>query len=247
MLPDTTFWPIKGKGELNNKCTRQEMCGSAVLDRFVSGCDEKTAERFAHEWKTAGRSAREFREVVLTPAAAAMTQRFAQQAVYLPELLLFSRAARAAIRVIKDANDGNECSSAGKIVIGSLSWDSQPSLCRDVVSGLLQAGGWDVIDLGANVLPTRFADACAAARASVLIVAALSISAGRTSLPATWREVAALAEELEARGIRRQIRILVVGLPPDGLPHARQAADAVCDDLAEVMPAVERLAASNCA
>lgn len=217
------------------------MSDIAIIERLILAADESAAEKLGREWLAAGRSAREFQEAILSPAVATIRQRFAQQVIYLPELLVFLRSARASRSVVRDAADIREWSPGDKIVVGSLAWHDH-GLCRDVIVGLLEVSGWNVVDLGANVSPVRFAEVCDETRASVLIVAELALATGRMSPRSACREIAALAQDLAARGIRQRTKILFVGLASDEVAFGPHGVDAVCDDLAEVPPMVRRLA-----
>jgi 5-methyltetrahydrofolate--homocysteine methyltransferase len=177
---------------------------------------------------------------VLSPAIEALREQFAQQAFFLPELLVSLRAAKAAMSVL-DAAGGIDRRTHGRVVVGSLAWNSH-GFSRDVIVGLLQVCGWDVVDLGENVPPAKLADACAEANASVVVIAELFFAPGRLSSRGRSEEVETVVKELDARGIRQQTRILLVGLASDGLLQGPHEVDAICDDLAEVPASVRELA-----
>ena len=119
----------------------------------------------------------------------------------------------------------------GRVVVGSLAWNDHV-LCRDVVVSLLKVSGWDVVDLGGNASPARFADACAETSALVLVIAELPIASARMVSKVPRQEVAALVEEMEVRGIRQRTRILLVGFAADSYSQGLHEVDMICDDLA---------------
>jgi len=214
------------------------MCSNAIKEAILSG-DVKAVEEHTRQWLNSGRSAQEFQENVLSPAVDAIRERFAQQTFYLPELLVALRAAQAALSVV-DAAGGMEQLTCGKVVVGSLAWNGH-GMCRDTIANLLGVCGWEVVDLGENVSPAKLADACAETRASVLVIAELPIASGRMSSRVPGQEVAALVEEMEARGIRQRTRILFVGTATDSLSQGLHEVDAICGDLMEVPSSVQGL------
>jgi methanogenic corrinoid protein MtbC1 len=221
------------------------MCNSATLVQSILTGDAKASETLARQWPAAGRSTREFYDTVLAPAIAALRERFARRDFYLPELLIALRAARKAIDVVHGAAGGETQSLRDTVVLGSLAWDGH-GLCRSVVRSLLQVSGWRVSDVGANVPPARFADACTETHASVLVVADMAIASGPVPPMASSREISSLVEELDARGIRKQTKVLLVSLAPDSSLKGPHRVDMICDDLTEVPPSVRRLAAGDC-
>ncbi|MEN6367803.1 MAG: B12-binding domain-containing protein [Thermoguttaceae bacterium] len=215
------------------------MCDNTDIKEAILSGNAKAAEELTQRWLSSGRSARELRDTALSPAIEAIREQYARQAFYLPELLVSLRAAKAALSAV-DAAGGREQLTCGKVVVGSLAWNGH-GMCRDTIANLLEVCGWDVVDLGGDVSPAQFADVCANARASVLVVVELPIASGRMSSRVPCQEVAALVEEMEARGIRQRTRILFVGLAADSLPQGLHEVDAICGDLMEVPSSVQGL------
>jgi methanogenic corrinoid protein MtbC1 len=215
------------------------MCSNTAIKEAILSGDAKAAAELTQQWLDSGHSVQECQEKVLSPAVEAIREQFTQQAFYLPELLVSLRAAKAALNAI-DAAGGRDQLTCGKVVVGSLAWNGH-GMCRDTIVSLLEICGWDVVDLGGNVLPTQFVVACIETLASVLVIAELPIASGRMASKTPSREVKALLEEMEARGVRQRIKILLVGLAPDGLLQEPHDVDAVCDGLTEVPRAVQRL------
>lgn len=211
------------------------MCSNTGIEEAILSGDVKAAEDLTRQWLSSGRSAQEFQENVLPKAVDVIRGQFAQQAFYLPELLVALCAAQAALRVVHAT--GGRTRGCGKVVVGSLAWNGH-GMCRDVVVSLLKVSGWDVVDLGGNVSPAQFVDACVETRASALVIAELPVASGRMASRVPYQEVATLLEEMEARGVRQRTRILLVGHNPLQEPHD---VDAVCDDLMEVPRSVQRL------
>ena len=174
-----------------------------------------------------------------------LRERFVRQEFFLPELLISLRAARRAMDVVDRALGDKDQPLRQRVVVGALACDRH-GLCRSMVVSLLEVSGWQVTDLGANVCPARLAEACVDTGASVLVVADLPIASGQVSSTAPFREMTALARELEVRGIRQKTRILLVSLAPEDVLKGPHRVDMICDDPADVPPSVQRLAEGVC-
>jgi len=95
----------------------------------------------------------------------------------------------------------------GKIVIGTVKGDIH-DIGKDIVVNMLKAAGFEVIDLGVDVPPSRFVDALKQSGATVLGLSGL-LTLAFDSMKATIREVT-------AAGMREKVRIMVGGGPVDG-------------------------------
>ncbi len=96
----------------------------------------------------------------------------------------------------------NESKSLSKIVIGSLKGNTQ-GLGKDIVATTLRAAGFQVVDLGVDVSPERFADAVVREKAKII---GISISVDET-VP-FLRDV---VNNLKQRKLRDKVRIVIGG------------------------------------
>jgi methanogenic corrinoid protein MtbC1 len=178
-------------------------------------------------------------DTAVVPAMESVVAQFARREVYMPELLVSLRAACAAIRVAKE-NCGDGYTPKGIVAVGAVSPNSQ-RFCRQVIADLLEAFGYQVIDVGANSPASKFAVWCAAAGASLLVLAELPLPPERPISQAAIAEITKIAREMQVRGIRERTRILWVGLGAEHAPDGAQRPDAACDDLAEIPQMVRQL------
>jgi len=95
----------------------------------------------------------------------------------------------------------------GKIVIGTVKGDIH-DIGKDIVVNMLKAAGFEVIDLGVDVPPSRFVDALKESGATVLGLSGL-LTLAFDSMKETIREVT-------AADMRDKVRIMVGGGPVDG-------------------------------
>ncbi len=92
--------------------------------------------------------------------------------------------------------------SKGAVVLGNIE-DDFHSLGRRIVAVFLTAAGWEVHDLGNDVLPEQFLDKAAAVGARVVGVSAM--------MQSTALNVRKLRDLIDARGLRGQVKLAVGG------------------------------------
>jgi len=126
--------------------------GVKDLRRAIVGGNVQDAENQAESLVQEGMTGREVFDSVVRPAMEGVVAQFGRREVYMPELLISLRAAGVALRRAKETWGKNQASS-GRVVVGSISPDCQ-RFCRQVIVHLLEAVGYEGIDLGASV-PTR--------------------------------------------------------------------------------------------
>jgi len=93
---------------------------------------------------------------------------------YLPELIMAGDAAKAAIAVLMPHISAADQDAArrGKVVIGSTAGDMH-DIGKNIVSALLSAQGFEVIDLGTDVPSKKFVDAAQKNGADIIAVSTL--------------------------------------------------------------------------
>jgi len=93
---------------------------------------------------------------------------------FLPELISSAEAMKAAMAVLKPELDRKniEARGGGKVVIGTVEGDIH-DIGKNLVASMLQAGGFEVYDLGADVKLERFIEKAEAVGAGIICLSAL--------------------------------------------------------------------------
>ena len=149
--------------------------------------------------------------------------RYQSGELFLSHLFLAAETMKAALEVLQPLlSAGGGEGSRGKVVIGSIEGDIH-DFGKVIVSSLLSAAGFTVIDLGVDVPAERFVDEAERAGADVIGISALL----STTQPSCRRVV----DELERRGIRERYRVIMggTGVSPE-IATARYGADAAVND-----------------
>ena len=177
-----------------------------VLDRLkdtVLEFDKEAAETAARQALEQGIDPVQCAEVV-AEALRIIGDRFAKGEVFIPELFVASRTANAALTwIIAQLKAQNKSLvSLGKVVIGTVFGDIH-SIGKDIVSTLLFAEGFEVIDLGVNVRSEDFLKAVNQHQPSILALSAL--------LTTTAMEQRHVIEGLRKAGLRDNVKVLIGG------------------------------------
>jgi methanogenic corrinoid protein MtbC1 len=152
---------------------------------------------------------------------------FEEGEFFLPELVQAAEAMKAAMAVVTPAlrARGGGHDAKGRVGIGTVRGDVH-DIGKTLVATLLQAHGFEVHDLGADVPVGVFVDRAREVKADVVAASALLT----TTMPAQRELVAAVA----AAGLASSVKVLVGGSPTTaawardiGAAHAENAMRAV--------------------
>jgi trimethylamine corrinoid protein len=140
---------------------------------------------------------------------------------------------KAALSVLEAemAKSGATRDVLGKVVIGTVEGDIH-DIGKNLVASMLQAGGFEVFDLGADVKLEKFIETAEAVGAGMICLSALL-----TTTMAGQRRFIAL---LRDKGLRDKYRVLVGGAPAS----AKWAEEIGADGYAENAVAAVKLAKS---
>jgi corrinoid protein of di/trimethylamine methyltransferase len=125
---------------------------------------------------------------------------------FLPELITSAEAMKTAMAVLDPELKRRNIVSrmGGRVVIGTVEGDIH-DIGKNLVASMLQAGGFEVYDLGADVALDRFID-----KAEEVGAAMICLSALLTTTMMNQRRLIAL---LRDKGLRDKYKVLVGGAP----------------------------------
>jgi len=131
-------------------------------------------------------------------------RRFEAGEFFVPEMLVSARAMKAGLAVIRPSLGQEGVKARGKAVIGTVHGDLH-DIGKNLVGIMLEGAGFEVIDLGSDVPPERFAQVVREQQADILGLSAL--------LTTTMEQMRQVIEAVEDIGVRADVRILVGGAP----------------------------------
>jgi 5-methyltetrahydrofolate--homocysteine methyltransferase len=99
-------------------------------------------------------------------------ERFRRNMVYVPEVLISARAMKAGMEVLAPRLSAEGVQPIGKVVLGTVKGDLH-DIGKNLVSMMLQGGGYQIIDLGTDVSAERFVSAAKEHGATLIGMSAL--------------------------------------------------------------------------
>jgi corrinoid protein of di/trimethylamine methyltransferase len=140
----------------------------------------------------------------MVPAMDEVGRRYEQEEYFVPELLLSARAMKGALKILRPLLAARGAEPTGRVAIGTVQGDLH-DIGKNLVASLLEGGGFEVIDLGADVSPEKFIAAIREQGATVVCLSALLT----VTMPSMKKTIAALEEA----GVRDKVKVLVGGAP----------------------------------
>jgi 5-methyltetrahydrofolate--homocysteine methyltransferase len=91
----------------------------------------------------------------LIPAMSVVGDKFSRKVIYVPQMLMAAKAMSSAMKHLKPFFQSGETRRKGKFIIGTVSGDLH-DIGKNLVSMMIEGGGWEVIDLGVDVSTDKF-------------------------------------------------------------------------------------------
>jgi 5-methyltetrahydrofolate--homocysteine methyltransferase len=176
---------------------------SKLYDAILTG-DAKTAVAVTKEALAENADPMDMVTKYMVPAMDEVGRRFECEEYFVPELLLAARAMKGALELIRPLLAAQGAEPAGRVIIGTVKGDLH-DIGKNLVASMLEGGGFEVVDLGADVSPEKFVDAVKERNANIVCLSAL--------LTVTMPAMKTTIEALNSAGVRDRIKVLVGGAP----------------------------------
>jgi 5-methyltetrahydrofolate--homocysteine methyltransferase len=172
--------------------------------RAVVAGDRAAVGRDVTEALEGGLGPEELLNSGLIAAMAEVGARFERQEFYVPEMLVAARALQSGLAILKPKLIEAGIETVGRVVLGTVKGDLH-DIGKSLVGMMLEGAGFEIIDLGTDVPPARFAEAVRAHHAQLVGLSAL--------LTTTMQNMRSTIEALEDLGVRKEVRVMVGGAP----------------------------------
>lgn len=140
----------------------------------------------------------------MIPAMDEVGRRFECEDYFVPELLLSARAMKGSLALLRPLLAARGTEPVGRVVIGTVKGDLH-DIGKNLVASMLEGGGFEVIDLGADVSPQKFIEAVQSSGANLVCLSAL--------LTVTMGSMKSTIDALKEAGMRDRVKVLVGGAP----------------------------------
>jgi len=124
--------------------------------------------------------------------------------LYLPDVLWAAQAMKAGVEMIRPFFKKSEVDTLANVVIGTVEGDIH-EIGKNLVAMMVEANGFDVVDLGVDVPPEKFVETVKSNRAKICMMSALLT----TTMPAMRKTI----ESLKEAGLGGKVKTMVGGAP----------------------------------
>lgn len=131
-------------------------------------------------------------------------EKFKNNQVFVPEVLIAARAMNMGVEVLKPYLAKAGVESKGTAIIGSVKGDLH-DIGKNLVKLMFEGKGIEVVDLGTDVEADAFIDAAIQHNAKIICCSAL--------LTTTMGEMKNIVDAAVRKGVRDQVKIMVGGAP----------------------------------
>ncbi len=176
-----------------------------MAEAIIEG-DQAKAVRLAQEGISLGLNPSEIIEKGYVPGLQRVGELWEKGEYFLPELITSAECMKAAMAVLEPElkRSASVAPARGKVVIGTVEGDIH-DIGKNIVASMLQASGYEVYDLGADVRLEKFLTKAEEVKADIIGLSAL--------LTTTMSGQKRLVEMLCSRNIRGKYKVIVGGAP----------------------------------
>ncbi|MDB4349850.1 corrinoid protein [Omnitrophica bacterium] len=140
----------------------------------------------------------------LIAGMAVIGERFKNNEIFIPEVLISADAMHAGMKVLEPFLVEAGIKPVGRVVIGTIKGDLH-DIGKNLVLMMLKGAGFQIEDCGIDVPPERFVEKIKATEADILAMSSLLT----TSMPAMRLTI----EALRANNIRDRVKVMIGGAP----------------------------------
>jgi 5-methyltetrahydrofolate--homocysteine methyltransferase len=124
--------------------------------------------------------------------------------LFVPEMMIAAKSMKTGLALLDPYLVGEKIESSGIVILGTVKGDLH-DIGKNLVGMMLEGSGFEVIDLGADVPPEKFAETALDYKAHIVGMSAL--------LTTTMQNMRSTIEVFEDLGIRNDVKIMVGGAP----------------------------------
>ncbi len=174
------------------------------LSEAVQKGDHKTVQEGVDKALQDGMDPLDILEKGLVPGMQTLGELFKDGEVYLPEILIASRAMKIGVDMLKPHLLGRDVSVQGKILLGTIEGDLH-DIGKNLVRMMLEGNGFQVFDLGVDCSPDQFVKEAKEKEPDIIAISAL--------LTTTMSSIPKAVEAIQQAGLGSKIKLMIGGAP----------------------------------
>lgn len=204
------------------------------MEKAIVEGNKEEAEQLARESIEKKIDLNEVIEKGYTPGIQKVGNLWEKGEYFLPELIMSAESMKAAMSVLQPEMEKAQIAikSQGKVVIGTVEGDIH-DIGKNLVSSMLSANGFDVIDLGADVKLEKFIEKAETENADFICLSAL--------LTTTMLGQKKVIEILNEKNLSDRFMVLVGGAPVNKQWADDIGADGYAENAMTVVKAAKKL------
>lgn len=206
-----TFYELKGVTPTQYRTKNDDkLKGAQIMSIFVEISENlqkgkaKIVKELVQQAIDEGSNPEDILTKALIPGMAVIGEKFKNNEVFVPEVLVAARAMNMGAQILKPYLAESGVKAVGKACIGTVRGDLH-DIGKNLVKMMLEGRGLEVIDLGIDVLPETFVNTAKEENCQIICCSALL-----TTTMGVMADVVTLAE---AEGIRDKVKIMIGGAP----------------------------------
>ena len=198
-----------------------------VISKAVTEGEDEEAVKRVEEALKAGLPPAEVMQRGIVAGISKAGELWKANEYFLPDVIMAADAFKAAMAILKPHMEGKEGARKGKkVAIGVVQGDVH-DLGKSLVVAMLTSAGFEVIDLGIDVPSQKFIDAAREQRPDILGLGAY--------MTTTMLEMKGIIAELGKQGLRKNLKVMVGGVPTSQEFADQVGADAWGKDALDAM------------
>lgn len=131
-------------------------------------------------------------------------EKFKNNEIYVPEVLIAARAMNKGAEVLKPHLAAEGVKATGKVCIGTVQGDLH-DIGKNLVKMMMEGKGLEVVDLGVDVAPSTYVQCAIEQNCSMICCSAL--------LTTTMGVMADVVKAVEEAGIHDKVKVMIGGAP----------------------------------
>ncbi len=208
------------------------------LNKAIQEADKPQALELVTRGLALGMRAADLVNRACIPAMRRLGDLWEEGEIFLPELMLSAETMKAIMAILtpKMAGEQKEGSTSARIVIGTVQGDIH-DIGKSLVAAMLEAAGFQVRDLGADVPLEKFCEEAASFQAHIVCLSAL--------LTTTMVGQKTVIDMLAQRELRKKVKVMVGGAPVSRRWAEEIGADGCGENAIEAVRVAQQLMAGR--
>jgi len=194
--------------------------------------DAPAVEKMTQEAVDAGTDPKTILDDGLIAGMQVVGERFKNNEIYVPEVLIAARAMTAGMKVLEPQLVEAGIEPVGTIAMGTVRGDLH-DIGKNLVAMMMRGNGFKVIDMGIDVTPEQFVEAVKKEGAMLIGMSAL--------LTTTMPSMKATIDQLQQEGLLDKVKVMIGGAPVTQRYADEVGADGYAPDAASAVDKAKAL------